>query len=106
MRPRVVGGAVPDADHVLAGAPLLILGETESDNRPTLGSDEVVARDADGPAEPRRLRDDLIECVHRPRAADPGDRLHVVAVLEKLHAEWDRPQPQQTLWSATNFVQS
>jgi hypothetical protein len=58
-----------------------------------LGSDQVLARDADSPAEPRRLCDDLIERVHGFRATDPSDRLHVVAVLEKLHAEGDRPQP-------------
>src|SRR6516164_9441100 len=103
MRSRVLRSAVPDADHVLARAPLLILGKTEPDNRPTLGSDEVLARDADSPAEPSRLCHDLIERVHGFRSADPGDRLHVFAVLEKLHTERDRPQPQQALEVGNQF---
>ena len=92
MRPRVLGRAVPDADHVLAGAPFIVLGEAQPDDRPALRSDEILARDADGPAEPGGLRDDLIERVHRFRPADLGDRLHFFPMLEQLHAEPDRPQ--------------
>jgi len=61
MRPCVVRRAVPDADHVLAGAPFVILGETEPNNGPALRPDEVLARDADGLDETGGLCDDLIE---------------------------------------------
>jgi hypothetical protein len=68
-----------------------------------LRSDEVLARDADGPAEPGSLRDDLIERVHRFWSADLGDRLHFFAALEELHAERDRPQLEQALQIAGEF---
>jgi hypothetical protein len=77
---------------VLAGAPFVVLGETESDDGPALRSDEILAGDADCPAETGRLRYDLIERVHRFWPADPRDRLHVFAVFEELHPERDRPQ--------------
>jgi hypothetical protein len=38
------------------------------------------------------LRDDLIERVHGFRPPNSRDGLHLVSVLEELHAERDRPQ--------------
>jgi hypothetical protein len=77
---------------VLARAPFVVFRETEPDDRPALRADEILTRQPDGPAEPRRLGDDLIERVHRFRPPDPRDRLHLLAALEQLHAERDRPQ--------------
>jgi hypothetical protein len=54
---------------------------------------EVLAGDADGPAEASGLRDDLVERVYRFRPADLGDCLHLFAPLEKLHAERNRFEP-------------
>jgi hypothetical protein len=62
-----------------------------------LRPDEILARNADGPAQARGLRDDLIERLHRFRPANPRNCLHLVAVLEELHAKRDRPQLQQAL---------
>jgi hypothetical protein len=62
-----------------------------------LRADEILARNADDPAEAGGLRDDLIERVHGFRPANLRDRLHVVAVFEELHAKRDRPQLQQAL---------
>jgi len=82
---------------VLAGTPFLVFREAEPDHRPALRSDEVLARDADGPAEPGRLCNDLIERVHGFRTANPRDGLHLAAILEELHAKRDHPQLQQAL---------
>jgi hypothetical protein len=92
MSARIFGCAVPDADHVLARAPFVVLGQPEPDDGTALRADEIIARDPDGPTEARRLGDDLIEGVHRFRPPDPRDRLHLLAALEQLHAERDRPQ--------------
>ena len=75
----------------------VILRAAEPHDRATLRPDQVVRGDADGPAEPRRLRHHLVQRVHRLRPADPGDRFHVGAPLEELHAERDRAQLQQAL---------
>src|SRR6516162_1179929 len=88
----VVWGAVPNTDHVLSGTPFFVFCETEPDDRPALRADEILARQPDGPTETGGLGDDLIKGVHRFRPADPRDRLHLLAVLEELHAERDRPQ--------------
>jgi hypothetical protein len=97
MGPRILGPIVPDADHVLAGVPFLILRKTQPDDGAALRANQILAGDADRPAETSRLCDDLVERVHGVRAADPRDRFHVFAALEKLHTKRDRPQPQQVL---------
>ena len=70
----------------------MVFCETEPDDRPALRADEILARQPDGPAETGGLGDDLIERVHGFWPADPRDRLHLLAILEKLHAEGYRPQ--------------
>jgi hypothetical protein len=77
---------------VLSRAPFVILGSTEPDHRTALRTDEIFARQPDGPAEAGGLGDDLIEGVHSFWPANPRDRLHLFAILEKLHAEGYRPQ--------------
>jgi hypothetical protein len=82
---------------VLAGTPFLVFRQAEADDCAALRADEILAGDADRPAEAGGLRDDLIERVHGFRSADPRDRLHLLAVLEELHAKRDSPQLQQAL---------
>ena len=106
MWSRVLGPAVPDPDHVLAGTPFIVFCQAEADDCSALRADEVLAGDADGPAEAGGLRDDLVERVHRFRPADPRDRLHLFTVLEKLHTERYRPQLQQPLEIGGGFAQS
>jgi len=89
--------AVPNTHHVLSRAPSVVFCETEPNDRPALRPDEILARQPHSPAKPRCLGDDLIERVHRLRPSDTGDRLHVFAVLEQLHAKRDRPQLQKAL---------
>ena len=93
----------PDTDHVLARAPLCVLGIAKPDDRPALRADEILGRDADRPAEPPRLRDDLVERVHRPRPPDARNRLHVGRILEQLHAERDRPEFQEAFEITGDF---
>src|SRR5438067_2081927 len=97
MSPRIFRRAVPDPDHVLAGTPPVVFCQTEADHRAALRSDEILARNTDSPTEASGLRDHLVERVHAFRPTDPRDRLHLVAALEQLHAEWDRSQLQQAL---------
>ena len=92
MGTRVLRRAVPDAHHVFARAPFIVFRQTEPDHRPALRTNEILARQPDGPAETSGLGDDLIERVHRFRPPNPRDRLHLLATLEELHAERDRPQ--------------
>jgi hypothetical protein len=92
MGARILGRAVPHPHHVLARAPFVVFRETEPDHRPALRANQILARQPDGPAEARGLRDDLIEGVHRFRPADARDPLHFLAALEELHAKRDRPQ--------------
>src|SRR5262245_26580280 len=84
---------VPDAGHALARQPLLVLG-MEADHRAALGADEIRHRDAHGPAELSRLRDDLIGRVLAARPADLRDRLHLLHGLVELHPDGDRSQVQ------------
>src|SRR5207302_5317599 len=78
---------IPHADHVLPRPPRFILGVAEPDDGAALRADEVLGGDADRPAEPRGLADDLVQRMDRLRAADARDRLHLGAALEELHAE-------------------
>src|SRR5665213_1382024 len=55
-------------------------------------ADQVVGGDPDGPAEPRRLTDHLIQGMDILRPPDARDRLHVLALLEHFHAEHERAQ--------------
>src|SRR2546430_3812651 len=66
-------------------------------DRTALRPDQVVSGDADGPSEPRRLRNHLIQRMDRFGSANLGDRFHVCATLEKLHAKRDRAQLQEGL---------
>ena len=95
MRRCVFQRREPDAFHVCTRLPRLGLGVTQSHHRPALRADEIVGGDAHRPAEPRGLADDLVEGVNGLRAADPVDRLHVLAPLEHLHAEGNGAELQQ-----------
>jgi len=92
MGARIFRRAVPHTHHVLSRAPFVVLREPEPDHRSALRADEILAREPDGPAETSGLRDNLVKGVHRFRPPDPRDRLHLLAALEELHAERDRPQ--------------
>src|SRR4029077_18461675 len=65
--------------------------------------DQVLGGDADGPAEPRRLADHLIEGVNGLRTADARNRLHLLAALEQFHREHMRAQFQQPLQIRAHF---
>jgi hypothetical protein len=52
-------GLEPDAGHVTAREPGRVLGHQPQDGT-TLLADQVVRGDADGPAESRGLRNDLV----------------------------------------------
>src|SRR5437763_375157 len=79
-----------------SGEPLFILWR-EADHRAALVAYEIVAGNADGPAEARGHADDLVGGVDRIRPPDLRDRLHVGDAREQLHADHRRLQPQQVV---------
>jgi len=87
---------MPDADIAFTGKPFVVLG-AEANHRAALCADEILAGDADGPAEPRGHADDLIGGVDRIRPPDFRDRLHLRGMREQLHACYRRLQPQQAV---------
>src|SRR5262249_26326654 len=81
----------------LARAPFVVLRKPEPNHRSALRTDEILAREPDGPAEACRLGHDLVEGVHRFRPPDPRNPLHLLAAFEELHAERDCAQLQKAL---------
>jgi hypothetical protein len=88
---------------VFSGAPFVVFRQTEPDHRTALRTDEILARQSDGPTKTSGLGNDLIQGVHRFRPSNPWDRLHLLATLEELHAERDRPQLQKALQIGDKF---
>jgi hypothetical protein len=93
---RVLRGGVPDTDVVFSGEPLLVLWR-KANHRAALRADQILSRDADGPAEPRCHADDLIGGMHRRGTADFRDRRHVFDAREHLDADHGRLQPKQAV---------
>lgn len=97
-------GFEPDPGHLFARAPFVGLGMAEAHHGAALRAHQILGGDADGPAQPRRLRDDLIERMHVLGSAYPRDRLHPGAVGEHLHPKGDGPQSQQPLQIGGEFA--
>ena len=74
-----------------------IAGMAEAHHRAALRAHQILGSDAHGPAQPRRLRHDLVKRVHGFGAADARNRRHLGARGKELHAKGDGPQPQKPL---------
>src|SRR6202012_3373827 len=83
---RILGRTVPHPDIVCPREPFLVL-RAEPDYGTALRADEIIAGDADGPAEPRGHADDLVGGVDRTRAPDFGNRLHLPDLSKHLDAD-------------------
>src|ERR1051325_1527373 len=85
VRARILLARIPPPNHVPARPPRLVLGIAEAHDGAALRAYEVLGGDADGPAEPGGLPDDLVQGVDRFRSADARDRLPLGAAVIELH---------------------